>query len=404
MLESTPIKTAVIAARALIESTGETIPVRLLNPCSTSSTVYKGTKIATLEEVSNINTSIAAVGTTDPSTKPPSSDLSAALRNIVSRSDTELNSSQQQALYNLLLQFQDIFAADQPDFGHTTAIKHQIDTGNSPPIKQRACRMPPIHHQEAQQLLQDMLSNDIIQPSSSPWASPVVLVKKKDGSLRFCIDYRKVNAVTRKDAYPFPRVDDALDALACCKWFATLDLLSGYWQVEVDPKDREKTAFTTYDGLFEFLKMPFGLCNTPTTFQRLMDLVLAGLQWTNCLVYLDDLLIIGKSFEEHLQNLQLVFERLRRAGLKLKPSKCAVCQKEVMYLGHVVSSDGIATDPSKTDKVSNWPLPTSQREVKQFLGLVSYYRRFIIKNFATIAKPLHHLTEVSMDQPMSNSF
>ena len=201
----------------------------------------------------------------------------------------------------MLLQFQDIFAADQHDLGHTTAIKCQIDTGNSPPIKQRARRMPPIHRQEAQQLLQDMLSNDIIQPSSSPWASPVVLVKKKDGSLRFCIDYRKVNAVTRKDAYPLPRVDDALDALACCKWFTTLDLLSGYWQVEVDPKDREKTAFTTYDGLFEFLKMPFGLCNAPATFQRLMDLVLAGLQWTNCLVYLDDLLIIGKSFEEHLQ-------------------------------------------------------------------------------------------------------
>ena len=206
------------------------------------------------------------------------------------------------------------------------------------------------------------------------WTSAVVLVKKKDGSLRFCIDYRKVNAVTRKDAYPLPRVDDALDALACCKWFTTLDLLSGYWQVEVDPKDREKTAFTTYDGLFEFLKTSFGLCNAPAAFQRLMDLVLAGLQWTNCLVYLDDLLIIGKSFEEHSQNLQLVFERLRRAGLKLKPSKCAVCQKEVMYLGHVVSSDGIATDPSKTDKVSNWPLSTSQREVKQFLGLVSYYR------------------------------
>ena len=134
-----------------------------------------------------------------------------------------------------------------------------------------------------------MLNSNIITPSTSPWASPVVLVQKKDGSLRFCVDYRKVNAVTRIDAYPLPRVDDTLDTLACYKWFTTLDLLSGYWQVEVDEKDREKTAFTTSDGLFEFTRMPFGLCNAPATFQGLMDLVLAGLQWSNCLVYLGSL-------------------------------------------------------------------------------------------------------------------
>ena len=202
------------------------------------------------------------------------------------------------------------------------SLNIKIDTGDSPPIRQRPCRMPPAHRQEAKHLLKDMLNNNIIQPSSGPWASPVVLVRKKDGSLRFCIDYRKVNAVTRKDAYPLPRVDGTLDTLACCKWFTTLDLLSGYWQVAVDPKDREKTAFTTYDGLFEFKKMPFGLCNAPATFQRLMDLVLAGLQWNNCLIYLDDVLIIGKTFEEHLSNLNLVFNRLREVGLKFKLSKC----------------------------------------------------------------------------------
>ena len=158
-------------------------------------------------------------------------------------------------------------------------------------------------------------------------------------------DYRKVNAVIRKDAYPLPRVDDALDALASCK---SLDLLSGYWQVEVDPRDREKTAFTTYDGLFEFMKMSFGLCNAPAAFQRLMDLVLAGLQWHNCLVYLDDILIIGKTFEEHLEKLQLVFDRLWEAELKLKPSKCRVCQKEVTYLGHVISPGGITTRLTKS--------------------------------------------------------
>ena len=188
--------------------------------------------------------------------------------------------------------------------------------------------------------------------------------------------------MTRKDAYPLPRVDDALDALASCKWITTLDLLSGYWQVEVDPRDREKTAFTTYDGLFEFMKMPFGLCNAPVTFQRLMDLVLAGLQWHNCLVYLDDILIIGKTFEEHLENLQIVFDRLREAGLKLKPSKCRVCQLIWGMLSPQVVL--LLIHPRLT--VNKWPIPTSQREIRQFFGFVSYYRRFI-KNFATIAKP-----------------
>ena len=381
-----------MAARALVNPAAETVPVRLLNPYSEATTVYEGTKIATLEEVVEPD-AVSAVTTTHKSSYSNSSiDLDTALWNIVSRSGTELDKQQQHDLYRLLLQFHDVFAIDQHDLGYATAIRHQINTGEAPPIRQRPRRIPPAHRQETKHLLKDMLNNNIIQPSSSPWASPVVLVRKKDGSLTFCIDYRKVNAVTRKDAYPLPRVDDILDTLASCKWFTTLDLLSGYWQVEVDPNDREKTAFITHDGLFQFIKMPFGLCNAPATFQRLMDLVLAGLQWNNCLVYLDDVLIIGRTFEEHLKNLELVFDRLRKAGLKLKPSKCDICKKQVNYLGHVVSADGIATDPSKTEKVDKWPIPTSQREVQQFLGLVSYYRRFI-RDFATIAKPLHGLTE-----------
>ena len=157
----------------------------------------------------------------------------------------------------------------------------------------------------------EMQQKDVIEPSSSPWASPIVLVKKRDGSTRFCVDYRKLNKVTRKDAYPLPRIDDTLNTLAGAQWFSTLDLVSGYWQVEVDPNDRPKTAFCTTEGLFQFKVMPFGLCNAPATFQRLMDLVLAGLQWSHCLVYLDDVIVIGRSFTEHLQNLQAVFKRLR---------------------------------------------------------------------------------------------
>ena len=172
--------------------------------------------------------------------------------------------------------YHDIFSISQEELGHTGRVQHEIYTGNSSPIRQHARRIPSGQREEARKLVQEMLKRDIIQPSSSPWSSPIVLVRKKDGSLRFCVDYRKVNAVTKKDAYPLPRVDETLDTLSGSQWFSTLDLLSGYWQVEMSPTDREKTAFSTPEGLYEFKVMPFGVCNAPT-FQRLMDSVLMGL-------------------------------------------------------------------------------------------------------------------------------
>ena len=187
------------------------------------------------------------------------------------------------------------------------------------------------------------------------------------------MDYRKLNSVTKKDAYPIPRIDDMLDTLAGSHWFSTLDLVSGYWQVEMSQQDQEKTAFCVPDGLFEFKVMPFGLSNAPVTFQRLMDLLLAGLKWNTCLVYLDDVIVVGSTFEEHLFRLREVFQRFRNAGLKLKPNKCSFYQEEVHFLGHIVSATGIRADPGKTNLVENWPVPTSTKEVQKFLGLVNYY-------------------------------
>ena len=193
--------------------------------------------------------------------------------------------------------------------GRTTKLKHIIDTGTAPPIRQYPRRVPPADREVVKELLDQMKRNDDIQPSSSAWASPIVLAKKRDGGVRFCVDFRRMNEITRKDAYPLPRIDDTLETLSQPQLFSTLDLASGYWQVELAEESREKTAFSTTEGLYEFKVMPFELCNAPATFQRLMDLVLSGLQWSNCLVYIDDIMIKGKTFQEHLKNMEQVFAR-----------------------------------------------------------------------------------------------
>ena len=217
--------------------------------------------------------------------------------------------------------------------GRTHLVYHKIDTGDAVPIRQSARRLPYFQREEVRKTIEDMLKRGIIEPSSSAWSSPVVLVKKKDGSTRFCIDFRKVNAVTTRDAQPLPRIDDTLDLLGGASYFSTLDLASGYWQVEVDPLDREKTAFITPFGLHQFRVMPFGLSNAPATFQRLMEQVLAGLHWSTCLVYLDDIIVFSRTVADHLDQLRDVFTRLKNAGLTLKPSKCHLLQMEVRYWG-----------------------------------------------------------------------
>lgn len=241
-------------------------------------------------------------------------------------------------------------------------------------------------------MIKKQLDTGVITKSTSPWASPMVFVKKKDGTTRPCVDYRRLNELTRKDAYPLPSIQDCLDSLSGATLYSTLDLQSGYWQIKVDEQDRHKTAFATRSGLFEYVSMPFGLCNAPSTFQRCMELVVGGLQWKTLLVYLDDVIIFASSTDEMVQRMDEVFTRLGHAGLKLRPDKCSLFQKQVTYRGHIVSGDGIGPDPQKIQAIKEWTTPRNTTDIRAFLGLCSYYRRFI-KGFSARAHPLLKLLE-----------
>ena len=299
-------------------------------------------------------------------------------------------------LQEVLLEYHHLFSVDEEERGETDLIQLSIDTGEASPIKQPARRMPYAARQEVARHIQKMQEANIIQPSSSPWSSPIVLVKKKDGTLRFCVDYRRLNSVTKADTFPLPRMDDILDQLGNCKFFSTLDLKSGYWQIRVHPDSQEKTAFVTHQGLYEFSVMPFGLMNAPAVFQRLMQQVVMGLNPEAgpdyVAVYLDDILVFSKSLEEHRNHLKQLFKRIEVVGLKLNPKKCSFACQRVEYLGHVITAQGLKPNPDRIEAVKQYKVPRDIHTVRQFLGLASFYRRFV-PGFARIASPLHELTK-----------
>lgn len=336
-------------------------------------------------------TSVAsAVAGTEDVDAPSSAVVQGRLQNseMLTKLDEcfpHLTQSQHDDVVGLIKSHSSLFS-DVPT--RTQVLQHDIDVGDSPPIKQHAYRVNPAKRLRLKQQVSYMLEHGIAEPSSSSWSSPCLLADKSDGSDRFCTDFRKVNGVTKPDCYPLPRVEDCVDRVGSANYVTKLDLLKGYWQVPLTPRAREISAFVTPDAFLQYTVMPFGVRNAPATFQRLVNTVLSGL--SGCEAYLDDIVVHSSSWDDHIQQLQGVFGRLRDANLTVNLAKCEFGQATVTYLGKVVGRGQVRAVHSKVEAISSFPAPTSRRELRRFLGMAGYYRSFC-KNFSAVAAPLTDL-------------
>lgn len=323
---------------------------------------------------------------TDPPKFSQKLNISALIRT------DHLNSEEKQAITSLCKQFRDIFYDEHTELTFANTVKHKIRTTDEQPVYVKSFRHPHSMKNEIQSQIQKLLDSKIIRPSISPYSAPVWIVpKKSDASgkkkFRMVIDYRKLNEKTIEDKYPLPRIDEILDNLGRCTYFTTLDLAQGFHQIEMDEESIEKTAFTVNNGHYEYVRVPFGLKNAPSTFQRVMDNVLREFLHKFVFVYMDDVVIFSRSMQEHINHIKLTFKKMRQFNLKIQLDKSEFFRKEVSFLGHVISPEGIKPNPAKIESVVNYPIPKTTKEIKSFLGLVGYYRKFI-SDFAKIVSPL----------------
>ena len=285
-------------------------------------------------------------------------ELPEHLQEMYDQTKKTFTSEQAAKVKKALLEFADVFASCDLDIGRFTALVHDQTTGQS------MRRTPLGFEKQEKATLDQMLAAGVIEHSHSEWASPPVLVRKRDGSWRYCIDFRAINSRTEKDAYPLPLIEECLDSVVGKTWFCTLDMNSGYWQILIAEEDKCKTAFITKFGLYQFARMPFGLCEAPATFQRVMHMVLGGMIWDIIIVYLDEINVLGETFDETLANLVKVLARFRKFGLKLKPRKCHLFRREADFLGRRVYAAGVHVTDAHIKDVLEWSVPKCHRDVE----------------------------------------
>lgn len=327
--------------------------------------------------------------------------------------DKDLNAMEMSSIKDICTTYNDIFYLEGDKLSHADSVRHSIPVPQDcKPINQRMYRLPQTHREEVNKQIQELLDNDIIELSKSPWNSPIFLIPKRNENgektkWRLVVDFRKLNTITTGDVFPLPRIEEILDQLGHSRYFSTLDLASGYHQVLVEEHDRQKTAFSTNLGHYQFKRMPFGLAGAPATFQRFMNHILTGLQGIDCYVYLDDIIVYGRNLEDHNKKLINVFDRLRYNNLKLQPRKCHFLRKEIVYLGHSCSADGVKPDPSRVSAVRNYPRPKNIKQIQSFLGFANYYRKFIpnfSKKVANITKLLRKNVEFKWSEACEKEF